>query len=366
MAGGGAHRVFEIYRRLTDRVDVTVASGNYPGARAGLVDGVRYVRLGSARPYSWSRLTYARAASRLLALGDFDVGMIDFSVYSPVRLPPLDRVGMVVHMLHGPTARDRFGPVAGSLVRAAEKRALRKVAWVTTTSRWLQEQLKPLLRADARVKLISSGVAEEFRTVRRHERDFVLYYGRFDVYQKGIDTLLDAFAGLAGEFPKLRLVLAGQGKDAERLAEMARARAIGQRVEIRIGVERKEVLELMSGALVLAMPSRLEGLPTVPIEAMAAGIPVIATDVGAVSEVVTPPAGGMLVPPDDPAALRQAIQVMLRDSLMRSTTSATARLASLRFDWQAVAERHLDFLQAMAGYVSSRGEPASSELLGPE
>ncbi|HWK90170.1 MAG TPA: glycosyltransferase family 4 protein, partial [Longimicrobium sp.] len=302
VAGGGAHRVREIYRRLGDRVDAVVASGSYPGARDEEVDGVRYRRLGAPRPYAWSRLTYARAATRLLAARDYDAAVFDFSVYTPIRLPRGAPVGLVVHMLHGTTAADRFGRVLGGAVRAAEARGLRQARWISTTSRWMEEQLRGLADPATRIVRVGSGVPDEFAAVRRDERDHLLFYGRFDLFHKGIDVALQAFARIAAARPEVRLVLAGRGKDEARVRALADGLG-GGRVEVRAGADRAEVLELMSGALALLMPSRIEGLPMVPAEAMAAGVPVIATDVAAVAEVVAPPDGGVLVPPGDAEAL---------------------------------------------------------------
>lgn len=348
VAGGGAHRVFEIYRRITDRVDATVATGNYPGARSGQIEGVQHTRLGAPGPYPWSRLTYARAATLLLARGDYDAAIVDFSVYTPIRFPAVRNFGLVVHMLHGPTAGNRFGPALGLIIRTAERNALRKARWVSTTSRWMQQQLAPLLSEDARVELIPTGVANAFSQVRRAEQDFVLYYGRFDVFQKGLDTLLDAFCSLAPEYPGLRLVVAGKGKDLNVLESMVARRVPPARIEIRSDVQQAEVLDLFAGALFLVAPSRLEGLPMVPAEAMAAGVPVISTDVGAVAEVVSPPAGGMLVSPDDPVALGNAMRTLLNDPAMRRSRSESARLAARKFDWNAVARHHVAFLEAIA------------------
>ncbi|MBA2571576.1 MAG: glycosyltransferase family 1 protein, partial [Gemmatimonadetes bacterium] len=66
VAGGGAVRVRELYRRLQGDVEVTVASGNFPGARNETIQGVRYVRLGTPISYALSRWTYARRASHML------------------------------------------------------------------------------------------------------------------------------------------------------------------------------------------------------------------------------------------------------------------------------------------------------------
>jgi glycosyltransferase involved in cell wall biosynthesis len=251
-------------------------------------------------------------------------------------------------MLHGPTAAGRFGGLPARAVTAAENAGLRQAAWISTTSRWMEEQLRGIVGAGTRVVLVGSGVPDEFAGVQRDERDFLLFYGRFDIYQKGIDTLLDAFARIAPQRPALRLVLAGRGKDEGRVREQVAALRLGERVELRAGVERPEVLALLSGARLLLMPSRVEGLPMVPAEAMAAGVPVVASDVAAVREVIDPPNGGVLVPPGDPAALADATLALLDDPVRSARVSASARESARRFSWNNVASAHLAFLEAIA------------------
>lgn len=341
-------RVFEIYRRLAGRVDATVLTGSFPGAKSETLDGVRYCRLGAASPYPWSRWTYARAATRYLARIPYDVAIYDFSVYTPLRLPRNRRTGVVVHMLHGPTADDRWGRFVGPTVRHYERALLRKAGWISTTSHWMEEQLRPLVATEARIVVIGSGVPEEFTRVVRREADYLLYYGRFDIFQKGLDTLLSAFAMLAAQVPQLNLRIAGRGKDEVRLNDRVRELGLERRVRIISQATREDVLSLFAGAIALVMPSRLEGLPVVPAEAMAAGVPVIATAVGAVPEVVDPPAGGVLVRPGDPDALAWAVLGMLNDSARREALSQSARKSAERFSWDTVADHHLGFLHAIA------------------
>jgi glycosyltransferase involved in cell wall biosynthesis len=347
VAGGGAHRVREIYRRLADAVDVTVVSGNYPGARDETIEGVRYRRLGDPGPYMWSRASYARAATRLLHAGDYDAALFDFSVYTPIKLPRTGPVGMVVHMLHGASSNERFGTLVGGFVRRAELRSIRRARWITTQSEWLIDQLRPLVPPSTRLVRVGSGVPDEFGRVKRHERDYLLYYGRFDVFQKGIDTLLDAFVTIAAARPDVRLVMAGRGKDEAHVRELAADPRLAGRVEVRAGADRAEVLRLMSGALALLMPSRLEGLPLVPGEAMAAGVPVIAAAVAAVPEVVTPDRG-VLVPPEDPGALAAAALALLDDPARRARISEASRKYGRRISWDVMARDHLRFLEQIA------------------
>ena len=357
VGGGGALRVREIYRRLVGEVAATVATGNFPGASAGVYEGVRYERLGATTPYPLSRLTYGAAATRLLARGEYDVGIFDYSVYTPIRLPRNRPVGLVVHMLHAPTARGRWGSAGARLLARAEAAGIRSARWISTTSTWMVRQLEPLVAPGTHIVPVGSGVPSEFAAVRRHEQDFLLCYGRLDVYQKGLDTLLDAFGRVRKERPQLRLVIAGRGKDWRKLREMLEAADLLESVELRGNPDRGAVLELMSGALALVMPSRLEGLPMVPAEAMAAGVPVIASEVGALEEVVEHGRTGLLVPPEDPQALAEAIRRITDHPDVRDRMSAQARRSAERFAWDRVARSHLDFLSSIAGH-EGRHAPA--------
>ena len=359
VAGGGALRVFELYRRLAGRVDATVATGRFPGARDETIDGVRYVRLGSAQPYWLSRLSFGAAATRLLSRGNYDVGVFDFSGYTPIRLPDGRPTAIVVHMLHGPASAGRWGRAGARGLQALERWMLRRTADVCVTSDWLARELSPLVAPGTRLHLVRSGVPDEFFEVERAERDHLLYYGRFDVYQKGLDVLLAAMSRLEaeGRMPKLRLL--GRGRDADRLKAMVAERGLAASVSVEDRPSRARVLEAMAGALAQVHPSRFEGLPMAPAEGMAAGVPVIATDVGATTEVLENGQGGLLIVPGEASALAEAIAAMVADPARRAALSASARASAQRFRWDRVATDHLEFLRAAAARASAGAPPAS-------
>lgn len=348
VGGGGALRVREIYRRLTDEVEATVVTGNFPEASDEERHGIEYRRLGAPRPYALSRLSYGAAATRLMARGDYDVGIFDYSVYTPIRLPRHRPVGLVVHMLHAPSARGRWGTPGAALLHRAESAGIRSARWISTTSEWMVDRLKPMVAPGTRIVPVGSGVPPEFAAVPREEADYLLYYGRLDIYQKGLDTLLDAYRRFAADHPRVRLVIAGRGKDRAPLEEMIAESGLSGSVELRARPDRAEVLGLMTGALAMVMPSRLEGLPMVPAEAMAAGVPVIAARVGAVEEIVKSGVTGLLVPAEDAAALAEAMRRVVSDAHLRDAMSNESRRSAERFSWDRVARAHLEFLQAIA------------------
>lgn len=96
-------------------------------------------------------------------------GLSDFSVYTPIRLPRRAPAGLVVHMLHGTTAADRFGGVLGAAVRRAEARGLSQARWISTTSRRMESQLRGIVPADTRITPVGRGVPDEFAAVARDE-----------------------------------------------------------------------------------------------------------------------------------------------------------------------------------------------------
>lgn len=348
LGGGGAERVWEIYRRLADVLDVTVLAGAYPGARTGPREGVRYEFAGLRRPYALSRLSYARAATARLRAGDYDAAVFDFSVYTPLRIPRDRPVGHVVHMPIGPRALDRWGRLLGGVVQARERAMFREVRRLSTTSRWMAAQLEPLLPSDATVRIVRSGVAPEFFDVRRAEADHLLFYGRFDWFQKGLDVLLGAADRLLAIRPDLELVLAGRGKDLDRVAAELARHPRSDRIRLVASPTREAVRDLMAGALALLHPSRFEGFPVVPAEAMAAGVPVVATAVGAVDEIIQGPDEGVLIAPDDADALVAAVARLLDDPGARARISRGARTGARRLGWDQVARDHRAFLEEVA------------------
>lgn len=348
VAGGGAVRVREIYRRLSEQVDVTVATGNYPGAENGTVDGIRYLRLGAARPYALSRWSYARAASRLLRDAVYDAAVFDFSAYTPIVVPRDRPVGITVHHVTGPTAAERWGRMAGGALGRAERWMLRRGRRFSATSEATFAELRRIVPAGVPIDRVYAGVPDALFGLEREPGDSLLFFGRLDWFQKGLDTLLAAFARLVRERPELRLRIAGRGKDAARVQARVRELDLSERVVLLGAVTDEERQALFAEAAVQLMPSRFEGFGMVAAEAMAAGVPLVAAAVGSLPEVVAPPEGGRLVPPNDPEALAATVADLLDHPEHRAALSRSARASAERFRWSRVAEAHLEFLRAIA------------------
>jgi glycogen(starch) synthase len=153
------------------------------------------------------------------------------------------------------------------------------------------------------------------------------------VPDKGFDVLVQAFSRLRESFPALRLRLAGDGPERPRLERIARETGVADAVDFLGWVPFGAVPAVMAEATMLVVPSRIEPLGMVAVQAAQMARPVVATRVGGLPEAVVDGETGLLVPPEDETALAAAIARLLRDpSLARrlgeqARPSVQARLA---------------------------------------
>jgi glycosyltransferase involved in cell wall biosynthesis len=128
---------------------------------------------------------------------------------------------------------------------------------------------------------------------------------------KGYQFLLQALGALAPKFPDVLLLFVGNGPDRERLINQSQR--MGLETSAIFWSDSTNIPRLLPSLNILAIPSLYEGMPNVALEAMAAGLPVVATAVGGIPEVVLEGKTGFLVPPRDPEALARAIERIMQN-----------------------------------------------------
>ena len=164
---------------------------------------------------------------------------------------------------------------------------------------------------------------------------------------KGIRYLLDAFAIVLGTHPRARLVLVGQGPQEAELR--ARCDALGIAARVVFAGFRRDAETYVGGFDVAAVPSIEEGFGLVALEALAVGVPVVASRVGGLPDIVRDGETGLLVPPADPDALAAALLRLLGDPELRARFGTAARIDVQRFSLDAYASRLTEIYRELAG-----------------
>ena len=163
---------------------------------------------------------------------------------------------------------------------------------------------------------------------------------------KGIDILLQALQTVIRELPETKLHIAGSGPEFGRLESLARNLALSESVVFLGKKDNIHGLFLDSSCLIL--PSRQENLPLVLLEAMSSGVPVIATEVGGIPEIVRHGETGILVPPENPGRLAEAIIDTLRNPERAAERAKRAR-AAIQEDYsvRGMVDRYLDMISEL-------------------
>jgi len=364
---GYSIRSHNILRALRSRGLSVMGIAPAAGAarREDQVDGVPYVRL------PLCKAPFGSAASMLALFGDLRRQLVDRRValvhaHTPVRtgLPALwaarwARVPMIYELRtlweEAAVQRGRMtrGSIRYQLSRQLETWLMRQADALAALSRGLIEEAQRRGVADHRILHVPNGVdADHFRPRpadaalgARHDLTGKLVFGFIGFFfaYEGLDVLVRAMAQIRSHLPDVRLLLVGDGDMEGALrAEVSRLQ-LDAHVVMTGRVPHAEVQRYYSICDVLVYPrrrSRLTGMvpPLRPLEAMAMGKPVVASDLPALRELVRHGETGLLVAPDDPSSLAAVLARLAADPVGRSRLQDGARrFAAEERDWSRLA-----------------------------
>jgi len=251
----------------------------------------------------------------------------------------------LVTTLHLGSLRQLNGPsllLASSYERTLGRAIVRSSDRLIAVSKAVAGHAVHLGAQPEAVRVIANGVdVQRFRPgAGRGNGTFrVACVGRL-IFNKGPQYLVEAAPEVLQAHPEAEFVFVGDGPLRPRLEERARQLGVGHRVTF-LGT-RPDVPAILQTCDVLVRPSLLEGMPLTVLEAMACGLPVVATPVSGTAELVHHGENGLLVRPADPASLSRAILRLMEDEPLREAQGREARrLVEGGYSWDAVAEKTL-------------------------
>jgi glycosyltransferase involved in cell wall biosynthesis len=207
-----------------------------------------------------------------------------------------------------------------------------------------KEEVRYLIRLGVqskRISVIPNGInlAEfEGKLERPHNSDFlsILFVGRVYPNQKGLETLIRAVSQIARSV-NWRLDIVGEDwSGAAGVLELARKLGIHDRVQVLGELSRANLVEAYQTADLFVLPSLFEPFGIVLLEAMASGLPIVASRVGGIPEVVEEGKTGLLVEPGNPEELRKALETLLSDTNLRNRMGQAGRERAVLFSWTTI------------------------------
>lgn len=215
------------------------------------------------------------------------------------------------HGLYSQSAPDWIQSILSRTLWRLTFNAADRVFCYTNTDRDRLEDLG----VDAPVSVISNGInCKTFQPTEAERQSDILYVGRLKE-AKGVHWLLEAFAGLADEFPEVTLTYVGTGPLETRLQEQAAALGVAERVKLHGHVENGDLPEIYSKSQLFVLPSKAEGLPRTVLEALACETPVVTSNLPQLEPLVNDV--GLTVPIGSVESLRKAIRTLLFDESQR-------------------------------------------------
>jgi len=341
--GGGARAIHEVARRLASRHEVTVVAGHHPGSRAEMRDGVAYRHLGLRRagPYL-GQLLYQFLLPNAAARIPHDLWIESLTPpFSTACLPwfsPRPVVALTQVLAGAAMARKYWLPFG-----AIERWGLRAYRYAIVLSPYLEGVVK---RANPRLDtvVIPNGVSPDLiRLTVERESKHLLFLGRIDIEQKGLDLLIEALVPVARQLT-LPVLIAGAGPASQeiRLRQRIRAAGLADRVRLLGRVEGRDKSELLRQSALLLMPSRFEASPLVLIEAFCHQLPALLFDIPELGDM--PADCCVKVPAFDAPAYGRALIELEADGPRRAALGQSAKAFARRFDWDDLARQYAAYL----------------------
>ncbi|HEX5903021.1 MAG TPA: glycosyltransferase family 4 protein [Actinomycetota bacterium] len=334
-----------------------VAPGSGPAPEPWIRIVGRPVRVpynGTVAPISFSPGAWRRVRSAMRSFGPEIVHVHEPLTPSTSMLAALAASAPVVATFHAYLDRSRLMELAGPALRRVSRRIDAGIAVSDAAAEFLRRVIP------VPVEIVPNGVdvgrfahpgapAHGLPAGRK-----VLWVNRLDP-QKGFRVMLDAFERLPADLDDVHLVVVGDGRDREAL------RSLPERIRPRVlhlGTVAHDLLpayHAVADAFVSPAVGQ-ESFGIVLVEAMAAGVPVVCTDIHGYREVVRDGVEGLLVPPNDPAALADALARVLGDAELASSLAEAGRARAAAYSWDAVLPRLEAVYERVAGPDGSSAE----------
>ena len=364
--------ILDYAKAMCEYYDVTVMAPAAPGARTEEeIFGVKIIRYHYFPIHKWETLCYPGAIVPRIKEKKIRALLVPFlfiglrralknkaDKFDIVHAQWLIPQGIVQRRINKPYIITAHGGDISQLntgfIRLEKEKALRKAKAVCVVSEFKKAELEKLF-PDVDCQIISMGVDTDFFGARNRQENYfnqadkrvVLFVGRLAGI-KGVNYLIDAVSQMG---KPTKLVIVGSGPEEDNLKRQAKALDID--IQFMGGKSHKELQTIYPSADVLVVSSIIdkngaqEGLPTVILEAMASGLPVVATRTGGIPNLVCDHESGLLCEEKSAESIKEALEKLLNDENLRSDMIQGGYKVVEKYDYKGIASRYRDLLESI-------------------
>lgn len=362
ISGGVAYYVYNLSKKLVERkhdVSIITPKRNSGQKTLEFVEGIRVRRVPYCRFYPFHVSLLKLQVNKLFKSleNEFDI----VHVHSPMPLPVRTSLPIVT-TVHTPMRIDArhheiidlmslLEKMQSAIVYPpAEQELFRISRRITAVSRTVASELGEYGLDAAKITVVANGVdPQSFFPCRQNNNDeeYVLYTGGLKA-RKGLFDLIQCASYVNKTRPGTKFILCGRGPYRKKIENAVAKMGLEKQVVFTGYVSRNDLINLYQNASVQVVPSHYEGMPTVLLEAMSCGLPVVATDIGGNNEVVNSGVNGFLVPPKSPEVMAEAVVRLLDNVSFRENMGKVARNTILmHYTWDKVADRTLECYESV-------------------
>ncbi len=249
-----------------------------------------------------------------------------------------------------PGYSERFDSLYGKLLPLI-KNIWRYAGQVVANSAGLKDLAARNFSAE-KISIIPNGVdTEEFQPQPelRPAGKFVITPGASRLTErKGLNYLIEAVKLIEKKYPQVELKIMGDGNAKEQLEAQVKELALEERVEFIGRVPREKTTAYYQAASVFVLPSLNEGMSNALLEAISCGLPVIVTDTGGTSELITDGEGGFIVEAKNSEQIAERLSRLIEDEALREKMGAVNRRKAEEMSWTSVAQQYAELYQKVA------------------
>jgi len=350
VGGGGSIRNYEIYKRFPESFKIDLFSGSYPEAKNKKIkNNFNQIFLGKkTKSYILSRIFYVLSSIGYLKenASNYDIVIEDFSPFSNLfSWKFVEDSKLICQIQNFFTVKDFISKLGffGIFLFFFQKRSLKEFKNFIFSSSDLKDKITDSVKLNIRRSVIISYGIENLLLKRNliKKKQQILFLGRFEIYQKGLDRLIKIWKILSKEFPDLYLVFAGSGKDEKKLKNLTSKLS---NIKYAGRVKGLKKAKIFGESLITVMPSRFESFGIVSIESQACGTPVVASDISGLRQTLIHGKTGFLCKTDEDFIY--SIKKLIRDKVFYKKMSNSAFIFAKKYSWDNLAKEQLNFYKS--------------------